>query len=726
MIRPSEPIPRPRDSSISDAPSADFDGDAGTRGVSRPGRNQLSEEVRNPAAGQERIVDPGLLDIENGGHESAESMQNDKLAVVKLRSIEIGKEYMFHDDFGNWYPVVITEKDDEEGTYIGKSITNKKMEYFGIRPDQCVESPPPVQDHWSGLIFWSLVDIAIIGPLIYLFVYSRQDHWSDRQFWQDHGDWLGHVITYCLFFVLLLFRGFWSGLNCMFGRKDRCAKSVSPIVSRRVEIGGKEVYMVGTMHVSPGSVKDVQRVFDEIDPDVIMIELDSDRLAGMREDEFPKPLDQFLLKKLDGSVVRGVHTDWNAFLDKKKVAGNLTLNRDGDIAGKIVVTPLPKGNVSHSAYVLEKRKAAAVFFTEDDVVVNYSKKELEENPDAPEVLCKSNRVVLQGGPFRHCFRSCRMTAPSIPCYLVSANAFTVLDEGLPVSMEVRSRNVAEPPTCGKKCCRLTCLLGTGIGVMYGLIRMAGVEVGGEFLLADKLAREHGKAFATIDLGMGRLGQALKQRLIPYPSNLLYLIFAWISVPRHIFTWFLHPMAHKLDLPLNFVWGFARFKLRTFLAFLLGAGTATLIIWGILELVTITASGVASSTASASGATDEQSNKVAQIVGYSIGLGLQLYLYPAIYKGLLDSRDEQMYRGAVAQIRLRPNATKFMIVIGAAHTNGMMRRMYQRGLMPNDNADDAKRDWAPFPFNKGVLFNYLYYGGIMGKDKHQKSAGNRKE
>eukprot|EP00397_Hematodinium_sp_SG-2012_P006498 GEMP01006530.1.p1 GENE.GEMP01006530.1~~GEMP01006530.1.p1 ORF type:complete len:697 (+),score=154.11 GEMP01006530.1:131-2221(+) len=633
-------------------------------------------------------------DIEARGMESVESMEFDKLKVVKLSQLEVGTDYEYCDPSGDYFPVNIIDEDEVSGNYIGRSIFQKNKIFTKIKAGECIESAPRHKVNWINYLFWVFFDIGLCVGLVFAMIHGLYDALSTQWYW------LGRVSTYALIPIFAVTRLFW---HFVWPAKN-AVHNVSRFVCKKVEMDGKEVYFVGTMHVSPGSVNDVRKVIDAVDPDVIMIELDHDRLQAMKEAKDPQPCDQPMWTKKDGTKVRAVHADWNASLNKQTVVAKLCFDANvKDLKDKILVVPSIKSGHALFVWNAQKRGAAAVFFIDNDAV---------ENQDDPGKTKPSLIIINSEGlinAWRFCLSTGRNTPPTIPTYLVPARHFQRdREDGKEVTFIVKSGYLEAPSTCRQTCCRFTCVMGTGIGIMYGLIRLAGCKVGQEFILADELATQRGKAFATIDMGMGRLGKSLLDRLIPYPRNLWYLITFWAALPRHMFVWLLLPQAHKLDLFLNMMWGFGRFHLRTWAAFLLGSLCASAMLTGIIFFVGYLTRLGAEQVASSSGASDENVDDLGKWIATFAPLVLQVYLYPVVYKGLLDSRDEQMYRGAVAQIRRRPNATKFVIVIGAAHSNGMIRRMYLRGFMPDGECEEARRKWAPFPFNIGCLFNPFFY------------------
>jgi pheromone shutdown-related protein TraB len=61
----------------------------------------------------------------------------------------------------------------------------------------------------------------------------------------------------------------------------------------RLEYEGRELYIIGTAHVSPKSVEEVQRVIAEVKPDTVCVELDKTRYDAMQDDKRWQRLDLF-------------------------------------------------------------------------------------------------------------------------------------------------------------------------------------------------------------------------------------------------------------------------------------------------------------------------------------------------------------------------------------------------------------------------------------------------
>src|SRR6476659_3273258 len=65
----------------------------------------------------------------------------------------------------------------------------------------------------------------------------------------------------------------------------------------RVEYAGKEIFIVGTAHVSKKSVDEVQRVIDEVRPDTVCVELDQARYNTLVNGAEWRKLDIFTVIK---------------------------------------------------------------------------------------------------------------------------------------------------------------------------------------------------------------------------------------------------------------------------------------------------------------------------------------------------------------------------------------------------------------------------------------------
>eukprot|EP00747_Dinoflagellata_sp_TGD_P023242 gnl/TRDRNA2_/TRDRNA2_129666_c0_seq1.p1 gnl/TRDRNA2_/TRDRNA2_129666_c0~~gnl/TRDRNA2_/TRDRNA2_129666_c0_seq1.p1 ORF type:complete len:231 (-),score=26.34 gnl/TRDRNA2_/TRDRNA2_129666_c0_seq1:458-1072(-) len=100
------------------------------------------------------------------------------------------------------------------------------------------------------------------------------------------------------------------------------ARSIHPDVPYTcgyASVGGKELFLVATVHISPRSPKDVEEVVTTVQPDVVMIELDEERLDRIRElpkSKAPLPEELQAITVIEaGQEPRTVHAQravWNA------------------------------------------------------------------------------------------------------------------------------------------------------------------------------------------------------------------------------------------------------------------------------------------------------------------------------------------------------------------------------------------------------------------------------
>ncbi|MGE5785707.1 MAG: TraB family protein, partial [Myxococcales bacterium] len=61
----------------------------------------------------------------------------------------------------------------------------------------------------------------------------------------------------------------------------------------RIEHQGREIYLIGTAHVSQNSVDEVKRVIAEVEPDTVCVELDQPRYDSMMDESRWRRLDLF-------------------------------------------------------------------------------------------------------------------------------------------------------------------------------------------------------------------------------------------------------------------------------------------------------------------------------------------------------------------------------------------------------------------------------------------------
>jgi len=596
------------------------------------------------------------------------------LEIVGLDKLEIGHNYECQGRNGDWYPITVTAYDEESKRYQATAADKTGATFKKLRASQCVEAAPPEPPiNWLIYFMWRIIEIALtaawVAPVII--------YWDELYIINEYLpgiEWYGFLLV---FPILCFCRLFW----LLVWPRQKEPKSVNSSVAKMVEMDNAvKICIIGTLHVSPGSVRDVSRVADEFNPDAYLIELDRARLDAMRErNAKPEPVTT-MLKLTDYITTKAVHSEWNGLMHKKHIEGSLIFSeelqstREGSsmekddgtssLSGKILVAPLPKELTEmYITIIAQKRGAAGVLFVDTD-------KTADDEP--------SRLILSVGGFWKQTGTCCRLRSaklPEIPAYLIPGDVMSQFQSGQLIVMDVNSNGLGVASRATKMWCRACVIYGSGLGILYGLMRLAGVKAGGEFLISDDLAAEQGKPCVTIDMSMERLGHKICKSITPTPRNILKCILAWLAFTRIVLSWFLLPMPQKLDLALNMCMGFGRFRPRTWFAFLLGTLCSGLLITGIVLLLSYALAAGAREAASGEEDKDWIQNLVFQLVGISINL----WFFPGIYYGLLDSRDEQMYRGIVAQIRARPHLKKFVVVIGAAHSNGILRRLRSRGI-----------------------------------------------
>merc|ERR1712129_385401 len=111
--------------------------------------------------------------------------------------------------------------------------------------------------------------------------------------------------------------------------------------------------------------------------------------------------------------------------------------------------------------------------------------------------------------------------------------------------------------------------------------------------------------------------------------------------------------------------------RTWLAMLLAALCAGGFVGLLLSFFSHEAAGVAASSGAVS------PDQTDDVQAYMM-LAIELYIFPRLYEAVAASRDEKMYQGIVARAREHA-ARRLVVVVGAAHANGILQRARARGL-----------------------------------------------
>merc|ERR1712129_298425 len=119
-------------------------------------------------------------------------------------------------------------------------------------------------------------------------------------------------------------------------------------------------------------------------------------------------------------------------------------------------------------------------------------------------------------------------------------------------------------------------------------------------------------------------------------------------------------------------GIMSFRCRIWMAMLCAATCAGGFVGLLLTLFSYGAAGAAA------GGGVVPSDKTDEFQAYLM-LGLELYLFPRVYEAVAASRDEHMYTGIVSKASaLGSRAQRLVVVVGAAHANGILQRARARG------------------------------------------------
>lgn len=460
-----------------------------------------------------------------------------------------------------------------------------------------------------------------------------------------------------------------------------------PYTCGHVYSSGKEVFIVATLHISPRAPRDVQAVIMNTEPDVVMIELDEERLDRMRHDDVeraqhPKREDLqpiHIIGDNAGSETLTVYAQravWNAERAGEVISGVLAFDEEDafglqsawrqDVSGgRLSVVHRGSPNGEYAPFALKAHKAAHAG-AEALLVINQDDA-LPMNRVGGGNLLADLRIALHSW-------SCGF--PPIPVLLLGNKDGMMLKSICRARPEAQAefevladtypRRALRNPR--KRLCQACALMCTGIGVLYGIIQCFNVEVGAEFVAAEEAALARNTPCVCIDVDMNMFWSRLGWAVLPTPCNIVYSALAWVAFPRVLLR-VLFPGRGSVDVIGGMFLHAASFSFRTWVAFGLAGFCSSFILNHILELFGYGAE----KAAEGAGVVKE---KDAEYVQTWIMLGIELYLLPRIYQAVAASRDEAMFQMIVAKGR---SAQKLVVVVGAAHSNGILSRIRTRGL-----------------------------------------------
>lgn len=460
---------------------------------------------------------------------------------------------------------------------------------------------------------------------------------------------------------------------------------------------GRRVYLVATIHISPRAPADVHKVVDTVEPDVVMIELDDERLDKMRDlpagavpqakPEELQPLritSSALAEPLEILAQKAV---WNGEWEGKIIAGRVVWD-EGNAHGlhEFADKTSDTSNGPAIALVLRGNGPNGEFGP-------FALKAFKANQGGAQavlVICQENQTLpftRVGGhsTLQHELRLLWMTHscgfPPVPLLVLPHDKGKALKElclksnhGLGSSQPWVEFQVVEDPyprrTLRLQLCQNCALLFSGIGILYGVIQCCSVEVGAEFLEAEKAAKAKGIPCKCIDVDLNRFWARLGSALLPTPCNLLWSISAWLAFPR-VLVKFLFPPRGAVDVLGTIILHLTSFPLKTWAAFILAGACAS---WVSSNILALFGSGV-EHAAEGTGVLAKEDRDAAQAW---IVLAIELYMLPRIYHAVANSRDEAMYQNIVTKAR-EGNSKEIVVVIGAGHSNGILQRIWERGL-----------------------------------------------
>eukprot|EP00929_Paragymnodinium_shiwhaense_P058359 TRINITY_DN29211_c0_g1_i1.p1 TRINITY_DN29211_c0_g1~~TRINITY_DN29211_c0_g1_i1.p1 ORF type:complete len:582 (-),score=109.08 TRINITY_DN29211_c0_g1_i1:177-1922(-) len=491
-------------------------------------------------------------------------------------------------------------------------------------------------------------------------------------------------------------------------RKAQAASALSaslPYTCGYAEVDGKELYVVGTLHISPRAPRDVSAVIGIVQPSVVMIELDDERLEDI---EGAPPAEIQLqavevheIEDINGSSTGASFSSGNDPAARRTIMAQRAFwnaERSGDIiTGRLVYDNANPYGVSRQAAVGSQLSGNIALVhrggPDASVATFLAKAHNAARAGAAGVFVINDSDTLpnyrvgsgtMSGDMKVAWQTRSCAFPSIPLLVLpqtegerlrsvcSGSSSTVVHSRFEVLQDDYPRS-----TVRRRLCQACVLIFSGVGVLYGVIDCCSVDVGTEFTTAKSEAEMRNIPCKCIDVDMNTLCSRLGRTVLPTPCNIGHAAAAWLAFPRVLFA-SVFPPRGRLDVLGGTLLHIASLPLKTWLAFVC-AGLAAGCIAGFLL---IGVSSGAASAGSSAGVVPKGTN-TDEVTSWII-LALELYLIPRLYEAMAATRDEAMYRGIVENARsASPNpatgACRMVVVVGAAHANGILHRVRTRGL-----------------------------------------------
>eukprot|EP01062_Namystynia_karyoxenos_P058570 TRINITY_DN50094_c0_g1_i1.p1 TRINITY_DN50094_c0_g1~~TRINITY_DN50094_c0_g1_i1.p1 ORF type:complete len:573 (+),score=120.12 TRINITY_DN50094_c0_g1_i1:91-1809(+) len=491
-----------------------------------------------------------------------------------------------------------------------------------------------------------------------------------------------------------------------------CASATTPC--------GRELVVVGTMHISPKSPIDVANTMSAISPEAVLIELCPQRLKRLRMDAPPPPpgsepllaqqcavvsfsdsdgdavlpADQLLeLRVPDGepTVLHSVPAGWNGGRVGETIRGALASEA---APGVLAALELKHGSVLQSILHAHEKGAAAVVF------LHGGADHAGEPRAASQEYAARIEVLYTWREMWAAVRRCQWHYPPLPSVLLTPADSAVARRHIRSPGCVTATLTVKQPSSSSSASTVRCelctkvgLIASGILVLYGLMRCAGVRAGQEFLAAEDAAKKQEKCVVVCcDVSTTHLGKSVVRNALPWPRNLLRSLRMWLALPRALLR-LMFPDPHYIDSIGAMIQHCASLSCRTWAAFITAAVLVNLLVtaevWllgqlfskiaDLLRIDVLLAHIFASKGDAASTKAPASAGSSSQWLALWLLPILELYLLPVIKSAVLDDRDEFMYRNAVRAFDADKARQKVVLVCGCAHANGILRRARSQGL-----------------------------------------------
>jgi len=227
------------------------------------------------------------------------------------------------------------------------------------------------------------------------------------------------------------------------------------------------------------------------------------------------------------------------------------------------------------------------------------------------------------------------------------------------------------PPLWRRLCQECAFVASGVCVLYGVIDCLAVDVGEEFVMAQTAAQARGVPCKCIDVDTDRLCRRVGAALAPTPCNLLRAAAAWLALPRALWCG-LFPREGSVDILGCSILHMMSFNCKTWFAMLFAGLCAGSIVGSLLYLF-----GSGAEAAGEHAGVVPKGSDAAAIQSW-IMMAVEMYVFPRLYEAVAVSRDEAMYLGIRACAR-EHRARRLVVVVGAAHANGILKRATERGL-----------------------------------------------